>query len=197
MTTSSLHPRASATLDFWFGAPGTPEHGTNRAAWFKKDDAFDQMIKDGFMSDYENAAAGKYDDWVSHPHGALALLILLDQFPRNMFRQDAKSFATDGKALQIAVAMVERGDDKGMSKDEQFFVYLPFEHAEDIAMQERCLELTAAMPQGKGENSPYHWAKQHFDVIAKFGRFPHRNKVLGRTNTAEEEAYLAQPNSGF
>lgn len=197
MSIADLPERAIAVLDFWFGAPGTPEHGTNRIEWFKKDETFDRLIIDGFMEDYERAAAGDYDDWATHPHGALALLILLDQFPRNMFRNNAKSFATDNKALHIAVTMVDRGDDKGLSKDEQFFVYLPFEHAEDIAMQERCLELTAAMPQGKSENSPYHWAKQHYDIIAKFGRFPHRNEILGRTNTPDEEAYLAQPNSGF
>ena len=197
MPSAELHPRATAVLDFWFGAPGTPEHGTNRAEWFKKDDAFDQLIVEHHMSDYEKAAAGHYDDWAETAQGSLALLILLDQFPRNMFRDNPKSFATDDKALQIASAMVDRGDHKGLSKDEQFFVYLPFEHAEDIAMQERCLELTAAMPQGKAENSPYYWAKKHYDVIAQFGRFPHRNKVLGRDNTEEENAYLDQPGAGF
>ncbi|NKB44265.1 MAG: DUF924 family protein [Alphaproteobacteria bacterium] len=197
MPTTDLHPRATAVLNFWFGAPGSPEHGTNRAEWFKKDDAFDQMIIERHMSDYEKAAAGGHDDWAQTARGSLALLVLLDQFPRNMFRNDAKSFATDDKALQIACAMVDRGDDKGFSKDEQFFVYLPFEHAEDIAMQERCLKLTAAMPQGKAENSPYHWAKQHHDVIAQFGRFPHRNSVLGRINTPEEDAYLNKPGAGF
>jgi uncharacterized protein (DUF924 family) len=197
MQSPDLPPRAKAVLDFWFGAPGSPKYGTNRAEWFKKDDAFDQLIIEHHLGDCEAAAAGNYDDWAETAQGALALLIALDQFPRNMFRNDPKSFATDGKALQIASAMVDCGDDKDLSKNEQFFVYLPFEHAEDIAMQERCLELTAAMPQGKAENSPYHWAKQHYDVIVRFGRFPHRNKILGRTNTAEEEAYLSEPGAGF
>ena len=197
MPTPNLHPRATAVLDFWFGAPGSPEHGTNRAEWFKKDDAFDLMIIEQHLGDYEEAAAGRHDDWAETALGSLALLILLDQFPRNMFRDDPKSFATDDKALQIASAMVDRGDDKDFSKDEQFFVYLPFEHAEDIAMQERCLELTAAMPKGKAENSPYYWAKKHYDVIARFGRFPHRNKVLVRDNTEEENAYLNKPGAGF
>ena len=114
-----------------------------------------------------------------------------------MFRNNAKSFATDPKALKIAASMVNGGQDKAMPKEEQFFVYLPFEHAEDITMQEQCLELTAAMPQGKTENSPYYWAKQHYDVIARFGRFPHRNEVLGRTNTPEEDDYLSNPGAGF
>lgn len=197
MPTETLHPRADSVLSFWFGAPGTPEHGTNHSEWFKKDDAFDASIINNFMEDYENAAAGHYDDWALTSRGALALLILLDQFPRNMFRNDAKSFATDAKALEIATSMVSAGHDKAMTKEEQFFVYLPFEHTEDIAMQEKCLELTAAMPQGKAENSPYHWAKQHYDVIAKFGRFPHRNKILGRANTPEEDEYLSNPGAGF
>ncbi len=197
MPAETLHPRADAVINFWFGAPGTSEHGTNRAEWFKKDDAFDASITNNFLEDYERAASGHYDDWASTGKGALALLILLDQFPRNMFRNNAKSFATDPKALKIAASMVNGGQDKAMSKEEQFFVYLPFEHAEDITMQEQCLELTAAMPQGKTENSPYYWAKQHYDVIARFGRFPHRNEVLGRTNTPEEDDYLSNPGAGF
>lgn len=197
MPSPTLPERAHAVLDFWFGAEDTQEHGTNRMAWFKKDEAFDAEIRDLFMSDYEAARDGSYDSWVEHERGALALLILLDQFPRNLFRNDPRSFATDAKALQIAQAIVARGDDKKLSKEEQFFVYLPYEHAEDLEMQETCLKLTAAMPQGTAENSPYHWAKQHYDVIAQFGRFPHRNKVLGRKNTPEEEAYLAEPGAGF
>lgn len=195
--TSAIPARAQAVLDFWFGAPGTPQHGTSRMIWFKKDDAFDAEIRNRFTADYEAARDGTYDDWADHAHGGLALLILLDQFPRNMFRNDPRSFATDEKALQVAQAMVARSDDKDLTKEEQFFVYLPYEHSEDLEMQKRCLELTAAMPQGTAESSPYHWAKQHYDVIAKFGRFPHRNKILGRENTPEEEAYLAEPGAGF
>lgn len=197
MSHSQLPERAKAVLDFWFGAEGTPEHGTNREEWFKKDEAFDSEIRDKFLSDYEAARDGTYDAWADDARGALALLILLDQFPRNMFRDDPRAFATDDKALQVAQNMVVRGDDTRLTKEEQFFVYLPYEHAEDLDMQKRCLELTAAMPQGKSENSPYHWAKQHYDVIAKFGRFPHRNKILGRTNSPEEEEYLAEPGAGF
>lgn len=197
MSSFPFPERAQTVLDFWFGASGTPEHGTSRAEWFKKDDAFDAEIKEQFMGDYEAARDGAYDLWGDEAYGALALLVLLDQFPRNLFRDDPRAFATDEKALRIAQAMVARGGDKSLTKEEQFFVYLPYEHAEDLAMQERCLRLTAAMPQGTGENSPYHWAKKHRDVIAKFGRFPHRNKILGRENTPEEEAYLADRGAGF
>lgn len=197
MPSTGLPEPAQAVLNFWFGTEGTPEYGTSRMAWFKKDAAFDAEIRTKFMSDYEAARDGTYDDWIKSAYGALALLVLLDQFPRNMFRDDPRSFATDDKALHIAQTIVTRGDDKALTKEEQFFVYLPYEHAEDLAMQKRCLELTAAMPQGKGENSPYHWAKQHHDVITKFGRFPHRNKILGRKNTPEEEEYLAEPGAGF
>jgi uncharacterized protein (DUF924 family) len=114
-----------------------------------------------------------------------------------MFRDSARAFATDHIALKIAINMVESGTEKTLSKVEKFFVYLPFEHAEDIEMQKRCVELTAAMPQGTAKNSPYFWAKKHYDVIAPFGRFPHRNTLLGRTNTPEEDAYLSQPGAGF
>lgn len=197
MSYDELHQRARAVLDFWFGAPGSPEHGTDREEWFKKDETFDAAIRDAFLADCEKAAAGEYDSWVQTASGGLALLILLDQFPRNLFRDNPRAFATDAKALDIAQRMVARGDDKTMPKEQQFFVYLPFEHSEDLAMQERCLELTAAMPQGKAENSPYHWSKKHYDVIKRFGRFPHRNAVLGRENTPAEAEYLAQPGAGF
>ena len=172
MTQPATPARAQAVLDFWFGAPGSAEYGTDRDVWFEKNDAFDNQIRDLFLSDYNNAADGAYDDWQGSRDGALALIILLDQFPRNLFRSNARAFATDSKALEAAQAMIERGDDLTLNKEQRFFVYLPFEHAEDLAMQERSLELTAAMPQGKAENGPYHWAKQHHSVIARFGRFP-------------------------
>ncbi len=193
----SLPDRARAVLDFWFGTPDSPDYGTSRDEWFNKDEAFDSLIRNQFLMDYERAATGDFDDWAETCDGALALIILLDQFPRNLFRGDAQSFATDGKALSIAQKMIARGDDKAVNKEQQFFVYLPFEHSEDIAMQDKCLELTATMPQGKADNGPYYWAKKHRDVIVKFGRFPHRNGILGRKNTPEEEDYLAQPDAGF
>lgn len=197
MGIADLHDRARAVLDFWFGAPDSPEYGTSRDEWFKKDDTFDATIIKQFIADYETAAAGDYDGWADSRDGALALIILLDQFPRNMFRGDPRSFATDAKALAIAEKVVARGEDITLPKEQLFFVYLPFEHSEDMAIQDRCLELTASRPQGKAENSPYIWAKKHYNVVAKFGRFPHRNAVLGRENTPEEEEYLAQPGAGF
>lgn len=197
MTSTTENKRIRAILDFWFGAPGSAEHGRNRAVWFQKSEDFDQQITNQFMADYQNARDGRYASWTETTDGCLALLILLDQFPRNMFRESARAFATDPMALEIAVNMVESGKDKTLSKEEKFFVYLPFEHAEDIEMQKRCLELTAAMPQGTGKNSPYYWAKKHYDVIARFGRFPHRNALLGRANSAEEDVYLSQPGAGF
>ena len=197
MTRTTDNKRIRAILDFWFGAPGSAEYGSNRAVWFQKNEDFDQRITAQFLTDYENAKNGNYGAWAETTNGCLALLILLDQFPRNMFRESALAFAADHLALEIALNMVESGKDKALSKEEKFFVYLPFEHSEDIEMQKRCLELTAAMPQGTAKNSPYYWAKKHYDVIARFGRFPHRNALLGRPNTAEEEAYLSQPGAGF
>ena len=197
MTNPNLPHRAREVLNFWFGAPGSSEFGTDRQVWFIQSDAFDALIKGQFLTDYERAANGDYDHWGESAEGALALIILLDQFPRNLFRDDPRAFATDDKALTFAQKIVNRREDVTLNIQQRFFVYLPFEHAEDLAAQNQCLELTAAMPQGKTENSPYYWAKQHHEVINRFGRFPHRNAVLGRESTAEEEAYLSDPNQGF
>jgi uncharacterized protein (DUF924 family) len=149
------------------------------------------------MADYEAAAAGEHDDWAETRAGAMALVILLGQCPRNMFRGDPRTFSTDANALQISTVMVARGDDKAVEKRQWFFVHLPDEHSEAVAMQECYLEFTASMPQGKADNSPYSRAKKHYDVVAQYGRFPHRNAVVGRENTPEEEKYVAKPRAGF
>ncbi len=178
---------------FWFGAPGSPEHGRKREAWFKADDAFDAEIRAAFLDDFEAAARGDLDAMADRPAGALALIILLDQFPRNMFRGTARAFETDPKALSIAAETVAQGFDQALTVIERTFVYLPFEHSESLADQDRSIALYEAL----GDAESLDYAVRHRDIIQRFGRFPHRNAVLGRDSTPEEAAFLLQPGSSF
>jgi uncharacterized protein (DUF924 family) len=154
--------------------------------WYKKDDAFDAAIRDSFLSTYEAAADGRLSDWQKTPSSALALVILLDQFPRNMFRGSARAFAADPLAREIADKAIRSGFDKAVAKELRAFFYLPFMHSEDIADQEYCVELCRTL--GDKENIKY--AEIHAEIIRRFGRFPHRNPVLGRETTPEEMAFL-------
>lgn len=154
--------------------------------WFKKDPAFDDEIRERFIATHEAAAAGQLSDWEQSAQGALALLILLDQFPRNIFRGDARAFATDPLARAIAAGAIIRGFDSQVPKEMRGFFYLPFEHSENLADQERCIAFHKAIDDTEG----LKWAEIHADIIRRFGRFPHRNAALGRTTTAEEQAFL-------
>jgi uncharacterized protein (DUF924 family) len=154
--------------------------------WFKKDTAFDADIRTRFLATYETAAAGKLSDWEATPDGALALLIVLDQFPRNMFRGDARTFAADPFARTVADRAIARGFDQRFAPAERSFFYLPFEHSEDTADQDRCVGLCRAT----GDADLLKWAERHADIIRRFGRFPHRNAMLGREMTAEERTFL-------
>lgn len=167
-------------LDFWFEEAGPDK-------WYVKNPDFDREITDRFLGQYAQAAAGKLDAWMDTPEGALALVLLLDQFPRNMFRDTAKAFATDEKALTIAKASVARGDDAKIPVFRSRFFYLPYMHSEDLQDQEACVRLFEAVSD-RVDN--LKWALAHRDVIEKFGRFPHRNAALGRTTTPEEQAWL-------
>jgi uncharacterized protein (DUF924 family) len=153
--------------------------------WFKKDTAFDAEIRRRFLPTHEAAAAGQLRDWENNAEGGLALLILLDQFPRNMFRGDARAFATDPLARAVTAGALIKGFD-AQAGDMRGFFYLPFEHSEDLADQERGLALYKAA----GDEDGLKWAQIHADIIRKFGRFPHRNAVLGRTTTPEEQTFL-------
>jgi uncharacterized protein (DUF924 family) len=155
-------------------------------AWFKKDDAFDATIRERFLPTYEAAADGKLSAWESHAEGALALLILLDQFPRNMFRGQARMFETDPMARAIAAGALVRGFDAESPPEMRSFFYLPFEHSESLKDQERSVALFKAT----GDADLLKWADLHADIIRRFGRFPHRNAVLGRATTPEEQAFL-------
>jgi uncharacterized protein (DUF924 family) len=159
--------------------------------WFKKDTAFDDDIRLHFLETYDAAVAGKLSDWEQTADGALALTMVLDQFPRNMFRGDARTYAADPQARAVAGRALEHGFDQKVSLSERQFFYLPFEHSEAIADQERACALCAAT----GDADLLKWAQMHADIISRFGRFPHRNAMLGRATTAEEQAFL--DDSGF
>lgn len=175
-------------LHFWF-------EEVEPQQWFQKNPELDKIISERFISNYEMARDGLSDGWSSDADGALALVILLDQFPRHIFRNDPRSFATDKKALLFAKEAIHKGFDQLLEPVKKGFLYVPFQHSEDLRDQERSVELMGAM---KEENpTGYDYAVRHRDVIQKYGRFPHRNAVLGRENTPDEEEYLAQPGAGF
>ena len=189
---------ARAVLDFWFLPPDHPGHGAYRAEWFRKDDAFDAAIRERFGADVEaalNGVPGEEPD-----EAQLARILLLDQFTRNIFRGTPRAFAGDAKALQLAAALVADGRDKSLSPWQRWFAYLPFEHSEDRLDQERSVALFAGLRremQHEACDSAYDYAVKHRQVIARFGRFPHRNAILGRESTTEEIEFLSQPGSSF
>ncbi|WP_454720598.1 MULTISPECIES: DUF924 family protein [Cupriavidus] len=200
MTTSRPLPaEAQRVLDFWFGAPGSAQWNTTRKAWFAKSDAFDAAVRAAFLPLWEAMRAGAHEDWALTPAGACARIVVLDQMPRNMFRGDARSFATDAWALGAARQLVARGADLLLpTPHHRLFCYMPFEHAESPADQAEAVRLlTALREQSGGAVDSVAWALRHQAVIARFGRFPHRNAVLGREDTPQEAAFLREPGSSF
>ena len=182
-------------LLFWFGPPA--ERGKAHKRWFVKDPAFDAEIRDRFLPLYEEARAGRRAHWKAQPADGLALVIVLDQFPRNMFRGTPRAFESDPLALEAARQAVERGFDRDMPAVERLFLYLPFEHSERLADQELACELMQPLEALQPELDAYRYAVLHRDIVARFGRFPHRNAVLGRPSTPEEIAFLKGPGSSF
>lgn len=160
------------------------------AKWFAKDQGFDQSIRLKFEPVHHAAARGEYDHWAATPDGTLALLLLLDQFPRNLYRNSAHAFATDPKARSLARSALDAGFDKQVEPQLRPFFYLPFEHSEDIADQDLACRLSEVHLQETGDAATLKWAVLHREIIEKFGRFPHRNDCLGRTTTPEEQAFL-------
>lgn len=154
--------------------------------WFKRDEAFDEDIRRRFLATYEAGARGELDAWTATPEGALALVIVLDQFPRNMFRGEKRAFAADPLARASAARALARGDDRRVDASMRTFFFLPFMHSEDLTDQERCVALYKAINDTDG----LKYALDHADIIRRFGRFPHRNRVLGRVTTGEEQAFL-------
>lgn len=171
---------ASEIVAFWRDA--------GRASWFAKDDAFDAQIRTRFEAAHHSAARGELSDWAQSWEGSLALLLLLDQFPRNLWRGSAHAFATDPLACGIARAALAAGHDRAAPAELRVFFYLPFEHSEDLADQDLCVSLCEALDV---EGSDWtQWARMHRDIIVRFGRFPHRNAALGRQSSAEEQSFL-------
>lgn len=184
---------AQDVLDFWFGAEDTA-----RPEWFRKDAAFDAEVARRFGAQVERAMNGELCDWDEHAPSALARVLLLDQFSRNIFRGTPRAFAGDALALAAARSMVERGQDRVLAAIRRSFVYLPFEHAEDRLAQEESVRLfTELASRASGMEETLDYALRHRDIVARFGRFPHRNAILGRISTPEEAAFLLQPGSGF
>jgi uncharacterized protein (DUF924 family) len=180
-------PAAEDVLAFWF-AEGMDKR------WFKADEAFDQEVRRALLPLHRQAAAGRLDRWQQSARGALALVVLLDQVPRNLFRGKARAFATDAEALAVTKSALEKGFDRELRQVERMFLYLPLEHCENLADQELCVKLTGALD----ENPEWcDYARRHRDIVARFGRFPHRNVVLGRATTPEESTFLKEPGSSF
>jgi uncharacterized protein (DUF924 family) len=195
---SDASTEATVVLDFWFGAAGSAEHGSARKAWFAKNEAFDAEIRERFAVQIERALRGELDDWGGTAPSALAQVLLLDQFTRNAFRGTPRAFAGDARALAAASRMVGLRQDEELATFMRGFVYLPYEHAEGLAMQDEAIRLlTRLVAADPAQQSMLDYAVRHRAIIERFGRFPHRNEILGRRSTAEEIAFLRQPGSGF
>jgi len=184
-------------LEFWFGAPDSPEFGRNRKRWFEKSTEFDALVRERFQATHEAAAAGRLDGWTERPLPALALVVTLDQFPRNMFRGTPRAFATDPQALAAARGAVARGFDQTLLPVQRTFAYLPFEHAEDRDAQRESLRLCDRLARETASVDVLTYPMLHYAIVDRFGRFPHRNAILGRESSAAELAFLAQPGSSF
>jgi uncharacterized protein (DUF924 family) len=189
--------RAEEILEFWFGRPDDPEFETGRAVWFKPSRAFDAEIRARFLDDYEAARNGAYDGWQGAAPSCLALIVMLDQFPRNLFRDSARSYECDEKALSVARQAISHGFDRELRPVERSFVYLPFEHAENLAAQRDAVALFRGLAAHARGAEWLEYAERHMRIIERFGRFPHRNAVLGRPSTAEEIEFLKDPASTF
>ena len=189
-----LDARAQAVLDAWFGAPDSAEYGHSRKAWFKKNATFDAMLHERFGALLEEALEGRLASWSETPLGALALIVLLDQFTRNCFRNTPRAFAGDKAALKLARTLVDTRDELTLpTNHHRVFAYMPFEHDETMASQREAVRLFQALSDETGDKDVedfLQYARRHADVIERFGRFPHRNVILGRETTAEEHAWL-------
>jgi uncharacterized protein (DUF924 family) len=189
---TALAPLAVEILDFWF-----VPRGVTRREWFTQDAAFDAAIRTRFGAALAAALAGAFGEWCAAPRGSLARVVLLDQFTRNAFRGTPDAFAGDARALATAQDAIDRGFDRALDARERWFLYMPFQHSESLADQDRGVALFDALARETGLTDPLPYPQRHRDVIARFGRFPHRNAILGRASTAEELAFLREPGSRF
>lgn len=193
-----MDDRVDKILAFWFGYEQAPDYGNFRPAWFSKDPDFDESIRKDFLQDYLKAAAGKLSDWKFQQKGNLALILLLDQFSRNIFRNDNQAYAADSIALETAKYAIEKEFDQKVSLVQRIFFYLPFEHSENLQDQNTSVMLyTKLAAADVNMKEALDYALLHHVIIERFGRFPHRNEELGRISTQEELTFLQQPNSSF
>lgn len=193
-------PTADDVLAFWFG---TAPIAAPCATWFDRSDAFDADIRARFLPLWEALCAGSADTWMDTPLEAIARIVVLDQFPRNMFRDSPKAYASDAQARGVAERAIARGFDRALPFHQRSFLYLPFEHSEDIADQRRCVQLFRTLAEEQSGVlreqglELLKYAERHCDIIARFGRFPHRNQALGRETTEAEARFLEEPMSSF
>jgi uncharacterized protein (DUF924 family) len=185
----------SEVLEFWFGRGA--DYGRRHKRWFEKDPAFDEQIRDRFSSLLDGMLSGKHREWLAEPHACLARIVALDQFPRQIHRGSARAFAADALALEAARHAVAQRYDVGLLPVERLFIYLPFEHSESLADQERACERMRPLADFPETDDALRYAEAHRAIVARFGRFPHRNAALGRPSTAEELQFLKQPGSAF
>jgi uncharacterized protein (DUF924 family) len=189
--------RAGEVLDFWFGREGDPEYGQFRNEWFRKDPDFDARVTARFADLYEEAAVGNLDGWRDDAASCLALVIVLDQFPRNMFRGDGRTHAEDERALGASKYAVEHALDRELPAFQRMFLYMPFMHSENTDDQRRSVELFERLAGEVGAPDVVSYAVAHRDIVEQFGRFPHRNEILGRETTPEEAVFLTKEGSSF
>jgi uncharacterized protein (DUF924 family) len=190
-----MDAKAREILEFWFGSL---DGNQAQKAWFTKDAAFDAVIRQRFGLQIDQALAGGLHGWLETAHEGLAYILLLDQFTRNTGRDTAQAFAGDAQALAAARSLVTRQLDHKLTPVQRWFVYLPYEHSEDIVAQREGLQLFAVLAwQHPAQQDAFDWAVKHYDVIVRFGRYPHRNAALGRVDSTAEKAFLSQPGSRF
>jgi uncharacterized protein (DUF924 family) len=187
-----LPARAQALLDFWFGPADHPERLHHKQIWFRSTPEFDTAVRENFAVDHDAAAASKLHDWEAEALSALAHVMLLDQVPRNIFRSTPRAFASDPLALATTMRAMDRGFDQMVPAAWRVFFYLPFEHSEVLEHQQRGLDLLLALPPVPGRPGDGHMTRLHLEIIERFGRFPHRNAILGRQSTEEELAFLIE-----
>jgi uncharacterized protein (DUF924 family) len=200
-----MHIDAEAVLDFWFGPQGSASTvaGRQRALWFGKSAEADRAVTQHFATTLADARAGRLDRWADTPRGRLALVIVLDQFPHHVFRDQPQAFASDAQALALSLAALDAQEERMLAPIERVFLYLPLEHAESLEMQTHSVALFEGLAQEAAvdERALFEnfldYARQHRDVVARFGRFPHRNEILGRASSTEEIEFLKQPGSRF
>ena len=186
---------APEMLRFWFGDGA--DYGKVHKRWFEKDPTFDALVTKHYQKLHQEMLEGGHRDWLDEPRPCLARILVLDQFPRHIYRGSALAFSTDALALEAANHLVGRGWDRELLPVERMFAYLPFEHSESLADQERACELCKALDAFPETADTHRWAIAHRDIVRRFGRFPHRNAALGRASTPEEIEFLKQPGSGF